>query len=157
MRLVAFALLGVALAAAAWSGHMLWEELQQDADLVGAEILATTAEPRPSAASAPPRRWPALFGEPQPPAPSPPEPAAPREEPQPPAQPQPPLTSLGYSLRGVVRSGDSTWAMVSHPTGEILLRPGQSLAEGVDVVRVDEAGVWVSRQGGEAELLGFPD
>lgn len=101
------------------------------------------------------QRWPALFGEIQPPAP----PAAELEpellaaEPQPPA---PPLGELSYRLNGIVRAGDATWAMVSHPTGQRILQVGDTLKEGLEVVRIDSRGVWVDTGRGEPELLAFP-
>jgi len=66
------------------------------------------------------------------------------------------VASLGYTLKGVVRAGSGTWAILSHPTGERLLRDGDALAEGIIVARIDEAGLWVSRDGDEPELLAFP-
>jgi len=101
-------------------------------------------------------RWPALFGELQPPAPPAPAPQAepdpPAAEPQPPA---PPLSSLSYRLKGVVRSGETVWAMVSHPTGERILKVGDALEDGLTVVRIDSNGLWVDTGRAEAELLGF--
>ena len=92
--------------------------------------------------------------EPQPPAP--PEPAA---EPQPPAPPAPPLASLGYSLKGLVSSGTARWAIVSHPTGERLLRIGDALPDTpYTVTAIDVRGLWASAAPeAEPQLLGFAE
>ena len=67
----------------------------------------------------------------------------------------PPVESLGYRLQGTVRSGDTLWAIVAHPTGQRILRPGDSLAEGLVVDAITEEGLWL--QSGESRaLLKFP-
>ena len=156
MRLIALILTLAGLAAAGFAGQSLWQTLE--ADEAEAETPAQQAAvsgggpPTPARAA---RIWPALFGERQPPAP--PAPAQLQAEPQPPKPPKPPLTSLGYTLKGVVKAGNATWAIVSHPTGERLLRRGEKLDDGVQVVRIDERGLWLSRDGDDAELMAFPD
>ena len=153
MRLVA-ALLTVTILAGLWpAGRMLYAELT---DPPQAPVPAVVAAALQAAGSGPqpPMRWPPLFGEPQPPAPPEPEPPAPEPEPQPPA---PPIDGLGYSLKGVVRVGDTAWALVSHPTGERLVRPGDALGEGLTVERIDGEGVWVARPGAAPGRLGFAD
>ena len=81
---------------------------------------------------------------------------APAPEPQPPAPPAPPIESLGYSLKGVVSDGASRWAIVSHPTGEALLKVGDPLGEAYTVTAIDVQGLWgVSSPGAEPQLLGF--
>lgn len=100
-----------------------------------------------------PLYWPALFGEPQPPEPpAPPDPPKPKEPPKPPQPPGPPIESLGFTLQGIVSDGDSTWAIVSHPTGDRLLRVGDSLAEGVTVTGIDASGLLLDNGGTEARL-----
>lgn len=103
--------------------------------------------------------WPALFGEPQPPAPEPePQPPAPEPEPEPPAPPAPPLPpleSLGYSLKGLVRANDVVWAMISHPTGDRVLRVGDTLQDDLIVTRIDETGIWVGNGQAEPQQLDF--
>jgi len=100
-----------------------------------------------------PQAWPALFGvlkvaEPQPPTPPPP--------PAPPTPPAPPIASLGYALKGTVAHSASTWAILSHPTGERIVRVGDLLAEGITVVAIDEKGLWVETSRGR-EVLKFAE
>lgn len=149
MRLVAALLTLGLLGAAGLAGKALWTELSAPpSPPVPAEVMMASAGPlKPPA---PPRRWPALFGEPQPPAP-------PEPEPQPPEPPGPPLASLGYSLKGLVRSGGATWALLSHPTGERVIRPGDALGGGLLVMVIDAQGVWIGAQGEEPQLLAFDE
>lgn len=156
MRLVAALLTLVILGAAGLAGQMLYQELQTPPT---APVQATlqTVQSQPTSSAVPPRQWPALFGEPQPPAPPASEPQPPAPEPQPPAPSMPPLDSLGYGLKGVVRINDNDWAIVSHPTGERLVRVGDVLQEGLIVTRIDDVGLWVSANGAAAELLGFEE
>lgn len=153
LKLLAYVLIPVAflgVAAAAWS---LWLTLEGTGSDLSDRPEAT---PLTSVAAvperAPPRRWVALFGEPQPPS-------APKVEPQSPTPPKPagpPLESLGYRLKGVIRISGEEWAMVSHPTGELLLRTGDQLTEGVNVLEISAEGLWV----GHAEdrrLLAFEE
>ena len=165
IRLVAFFVTLGMLGLAALGGRALYDVLNTpDPDPAPLEIAALAPEEGTGTPAPPParRRWPALFGELQPPAPpKPPEPPKPAEEAQPPAPPQPPippLDSLGYQLKGLVRAGNTVWAMVSHPTGELLLRAGDTFDQGLLVARITDEGVWVVREGGgEQVLLGFPD
>ena len=160
MRLIAFVVFVVLAGAAGLAGQTLWQlwqvPLPQAVIVVqpGAGVPQAPMPPR-----APPPRWPALFGEvvvlapepePQPPEPQPPEPSAP---PQPPA---PPLSSLGYQLKGLVSDGNGRWALVSHPTGEQILRIGDALNEDYTIVEIDADGLWVEAvPGGPLSLLGF--
>lgn len=157
MRLIAALLTLMALALAAQAGHGLWQELTRPpAAPVQMAAAGDSDAVFPAPARQDRRRWPALFGEKQPPRP--PEPPKQTEaEPQPPRAPKPPIDSLGYHLKGVVQAGNATWAMVSHPSGEQLLRVGDDLREGITVARIDRAGVWVSREGDAPELLAFPE
>lgn len=142
--------------------------------LAGEELRAALSEPTPQAAPAQIARavvevtqdaeadgeaiqWPALFGEPEPPkAPAPPpRPVAEVDELQPPAPPTPPLSALGYQLKGIVRSGDVVWGMVSHPAGDKILRVGSVLANEMTVARIDKDGLWVETGRDMPELLGF--
>lgn len=155
MRLIAALSTLGCLALASLAGHQLWQVLaapppeQQRQELP--TLAAGSAPPAPQRAR---RHWPALFGEKQPPRPA----AAPvTPEPQPPQVPKPPLDSLGYVLKGRVQAGQATWAIVDHPSGEQLVRRGDSLREDVTVVRIDAEGLWVSRQGDAPELLGFAE
>lgn len=154
MRLIAAICTLPALAAAGWSGQLLWQELAAGGAGGGRAMAFAAADPaaRP-AEPAPPRResrrWPPLFGEPQPPRPAPAE-----GEPQP---PRPPLASLGYSLRGLVQSGGATWAVLAHPAGARMVRAGDRLEGGAKVVRISAEGVWLARGGGAPELLGFAE
>lgn len=156
MRLIATLLTLGALALAALAGHQLWQLLSAppagQAQLsLGAEHANEPQPPQRRSA----RPWPALFGEKRPPRP--PSPPKQQPEPQPPKPPLPPIESLGYVLKGRVQAGQSTWAIVAHPSGEQLLRQGDYLREGIEVMRIDGEGLWVSRQGEAPELLGFAE
>lgn len=143
--------------------------------LAGLELSAALAAPTPRAAPAIVARavaeieaganendaalvWPALFGSPEPPAP-PPAPLAPVvvEETQPPAPPKPPLRSLGYELKGVIQAGNAVWGLVSHPTGDQIMRVGDTLSDDMVIARIDEMGLWVDVGADQPELLGFSE
>ena len=138
-RFLAFILTLAALGAGGWMGKALWETRQTA--LVpppNIEIARagsgedTRSETRRS------RGWPALFGELAPPAPAQedtPEPQPPAPEPEA-APPSPPLESQGYGLSGIIRSGDKRWAIVTHPTGDNILKPGDELIDGAIVVEI---------------------
>ncbi|WP_270725265.1 type II secretion system protein N [Shimia sp. Alg240-R146] len=159
MRLIAALATLVALAALAFAALELQAALTTPVPAATASTNAPTSAPQIARSEPqPPRRWPAVFGiavkeEPQPPAPP-----TPAREPQPPTPPAPPIGSLGYTLKGMVRSGSDDgrgdWAIVSHPTGDRLLRVGDLLTEGVTVADITEEGLWVDRDG-ERALLGF--
>ncbi|MDJ0820547.1 MAG: hypothetical protein QNJ09_01895 [Paracoccaceae bacterium] len=162
MRLLAFVVTLGFLAAAGFAGQALFQAvrgpLPAPAEAPQAAALGTPAEtvvPAP----AQPRDWPALFGErviPEPQPPAPPPPPEPEPEPQPPTPPAPPITSLGFKLQGVVSDGTSRWAIISHPTGEQLVRVGDALGEVYTVQAIDEQGLWaVSDPEAEPQLLGF--
>lgn len=161
MRAIAAIMTLVALAAAAFAGQKLRDVVMQpDTETaVQTATVGTVSDPQTPITQPPARRWEPLFGELAPPAPpEPPAPPAPVPEPQPPAPPEPPkppVDSLGYSLNGVIRAGDSVWAIVSHPTGERIIRVGDELIEGLKIGRIDEAGLWVDNGGDTLELLGF--
>jgi type II secretory pathway component PulC len=157
MRWLAWLLTPVTLAAAVWSGDQLWRAVQ---DPLPAAVQADPATldqtlaldlPEPQ----PPTRWPSLFGTHTPPEPQPPRPPQPEVVAQP-MPPAPPLDSLGFALKGVVTSGKSRWAIVSHPTGDRLIRVGDTLAEGVTVTAIEADGVRVDNRGTEA-LLAFTE
>ncbi|SMX40783.1 type II secretion system protein N [Maliponia aquimaris] len=156
MRWLAWLLTPLTLAAALWSGDLLRRALDDPlpppavaAEAPAADLALELPEPQP------PRRWPSLFGTYTPPEPQPPRPPAPvvTVEPQPPA---PPIESLGYALKGVVSDGDNRWAIVSHPTGDRLLRVGDTLQEGITVTAIDPGGLRLDNRGTEA-LLAFVD
>lgn len=157
MRLIAAICTVPALAAAGWSGLLLWQELAPAA-AGGGRAMAfaaagpATQPPEPAPPRRESRRWPPLFGEPQPPRPA--AAAAPAAGPQP---ARPPLASLGYSLRGVVQSGGATWAVLAHPAGAQMVRAGDRLEGGAEVVRISAEGVWLARGGSAPELLGFAE
>ncbi len=160
MRLLAYIMLLITLGAAGWAGQLLWQEWQEWQVPVAVVLPEGSAPVAPDAApqpEAPPRFWPALFGEKQPPPPPEPEPEPPAPEPQPPAPKAPPLDSLGYELKGVVRAEGAVWALVAHPTGERILRVGDTLEHGLIVMEITEEGVWIGPEGGEPELLKFPE
>jgi len=156
MRVIASLLTLIFLAAALWLGQGVWQQLRQPApalQLARVQPMTPTSQP---GVDQPPRRWPMLFGtlkveEPQPPAPV----ELSVAEPRPPAPPQPPIESLGYRLKGVVRNGTADWAIVTHPTGDMILQLGDHLGEaGPEVVEIAPEGLWLLR-GGERQFLGF--
>lgn len=156
MRLLAWFCTLCAALALAFAGHMLWQSLNSPRTPLtqaAPDLLAVTPEVTSSTPQAP-RQWPYLFGEPKPPVPQQ-EPQPPKTEPQPPKPPKPPLESLGYRLKGVVRAGQATWAILSHPTGDQLLREGDTLEGQAVVTGIEEAGIWISRDGDTPEFLAF--
>lgn len=157
MRIAAFLALLMTLAATGWAGQALWEEWQMDrAPAPERTALAREPEPQPPAEALPPRDWPQLFGEKMPPKAALNPPAS-DDEPEPPKAKAPPIDALGYTLNGVVRADGSVWALVSHPTGELVLRKGDVLEAGLVVARIDEQGLWAGPEGETPQLLGFPD
>ncbi|SDE37259.1 hypothetical protein [Ruegeria marina] len=115
------------------------------------EAAAVAGAPRPQPPASAQRReteWPALFGTLEL---APPEPPTPPVPPQPPS---PPVSSLGYVLKGTVELSGKTWAIVSHPTGERILRVGDILADGVTVAGIDETGLLLETGRGR-EVLEF--
>lgn len=157
MRRLAIPVTVAMLLAAGWSGWSLWRVLAEPA-------VVPDAAPAPVALSAPAQPAsratgpvPAIFGPPLPPGRPAPRPAPEPVAPEPPEPPEPPLASLGYRLNGVVQADGTTWATLSHPAGERLVRTGDRLAPGIVVTRIDAEGVWVRRSDGAPELLGFPD
>lgn len=156
MRLIAALSTLGCLALATLAGHQLWQVLAHPAPPQELQLQRSQSDAAPPPpVPAPIRYWPPIFGEKQPPSPA--TPASAQSAPQPPQPPKPPLESLGYVLKGRVQAGTGTWAIVAHPSGEQLLRRGDALREGIKVVRIDAAGLWVSRQGDAPELLGFAE
>ena len=157
MRFLAYFALLISLAAAGWAGQAFWQEWQVSHVPVAARPeVAQDAEPQPPADALPPRAWPLLFGEKMPPKPVT-EPEPPKAEPEPPKPKAPPIDALGYTLKGVVRAEGQVWAMVSHPSGEQVLRVGDVLEAGLIVAKIDEQGLWAAADGDEPGLLGFPE
>lgn len=152
MRWLAWLLTPLTLAAAVWSGEMFYRVYQQPLPPapamapVSADALALDL-PEPQ----PPMRWPSLFGTYAPQPPRPPQPPTPVVEaaPQPPA---PPIESLGFALKGVVSDGDNRWAIVGHPTGDRLLRVGDTLSDGVVVTAIEAGGLRIDNRGNDAFL-----
>lgn len=157
MRWLAWLLTPLTLAAAVWSGEGLYRVMQNPLPEVSEDVPAPRDEtlaldlPEPQ----PPMRWPALFGTYIPPEPQPPRPPEPvlAEPPRPPA---PPLDSLGYALKGVVSDGDTRWAIISHPTGERMIRVGDALADQIIVTAIETGGLRVDNHGEDA-FLAFRD
>lgn len=156
MRFVAALLTLMTLAVAGWAGQSLYQELRMT-PAATKPAAVQIAKLKPTEVAIPPRQWPALFGEPQPPAPAIVAPAPPTQEPQPPAPPSLSIEDMGYTLKGVVRinSGGANWALVSHVTGERLMRVGDILQDGLIVARIDGEGLWVSADGDDPQLLKF--
>lgn len=156
MRWLAWLLTPLTLAAAALAGNQLYRALQQPLPAALAIAPAPTDALAPDLPEPqPPMRWPSLFGTYSPPEPQPPRPPTPvvEVEPQPPA---PPIDSLGYALKGVVSDGDNRWAIVGHPTGDRLLRVGDSLDDGITVTAIEADGIRLDNRGHEA-FLAFAD
>lgn len=162
MRLLALVATLVALAATAFAGQALWQVIRQPVPALPEPGLAATQTIQPTAPPPAPRltNWPAIFGAPMVAEPQPPQPVvAPPPEPQPPAPtapPAPPIESLGFTLSGIVRNGTGQWAIVSHPTGDLLLRVGDMLGESYRVTAIDEQGLWAQSSPDAApQLLAF--
>jgi hypothetical protein len=162
MRVLAAVVTVLGLAASGWFGWQLYENAQQGqaGDLTAAAGAPRSETPQPTpAAKAPRAPWPALFGELQPPGMAPPAVKEPEPE-APEVAVGPPLDALGYQLKGVIRVGGEAWGMVSHPTGERILRLGDVLQDELIVTRIDAEGLWVqdrATEGGAPRLLGFAD
>lgn len=159
MRTVAYALALVALAGAGLAAEALRAALTDPlpAPEAAAARHRDAGLARPEAVPPqPPGPWPELFGAvkvPQPRPPAPPEPEPPAAQPVP---PEPPLASLGYGLKGLVSSGAARWAILGHPTGELLLRVGDRLGDSAyTVTAIDVRGLWAAAPGAEPQLLGF--
>lgn len=152
VRLFAFLCVFLALAGVALAGIEL-QRVLSGAPLHAADPATNpqTSPSQPAERSArSPRRWPALFGVQQVSQPQPPTP------PTPPAQPQPPVSSLGYVLKGTVTQGGSTWAILAHPAGDRIVKAGDFLTDGVKVVEIDGKGLWVDNGRGR-EVLEFAE
>lgn len=149
MRLLALLLTCACLVVAGWFGYDLWQRLQAPP-----APLPTLAAALPTEAGAQPdqagkaRVWPGLFGTRVVPEPQPPQPPAPPEP------PMPPIDSLGYRLKGVVGAEGGNWAIVTHPTGDVILKPGDELVDGIRADEIDDQGLWLIR-GSDRVLLGF--
>ncbi len=140
-----------AIAAGFGLGHLGLTILGQQQDGGSAQIAKAPRVPAsPEPEAAPPLVWPDVFGryEPQPPAPEP--------APEPEAEPQPPQALPEYVLRGLFASQDNSWAIVSDPVGEYLLRVGDELPGGALVDEITEDGVWLQTGQGRA-LIAFDD
>lgn len=157
-RFLAFIVTLAALGAGGWLGKALWET-RETALIPPPKIeiaRAGSGEDTPSEARRS-RGWPALFGELAPPAPAQdntPEPQPPAPEPEA-VPPSPPLESQGYGLSGIIRSGDKRWAIVTHPTGDKILRAGDQLADGATVVEITAEEIVVETGRGR-ETLALP-
>jgi hypothetical protein len=150
IRLLAYSGLAAAIVAIWFAGTELKQVL--DGSTRSAELPGATPKPvsQNTPTPAPIQAWPTLFGEviivqPQPPAPV-----------QPPAPQAPPIASLGYSLKGTVVLGGDTWAILSHPSGERILRVGDSLVDGAEVTDIDQQGLWLKTNRGK-EIIAFEE
>ena len=160
MRLLAAISTLVALCASALMANSLWQELN-----LPPVAVSLPFSDRPDignsavGASAAPRIWPALFGEPltsAAPAPQLAEPVAvPPVAEAPPAPPKPSLAALGYVVNGVAKSETDVWALVSHPGGPRVVRSGDALEPGITIARIGNKGLWISRGDDEPEFLGL--
>lgn len=107
----------------------------------------------PVADTAPKGPWPDVFGTAPPPAPDPVPPSAP---PAPPPAPQSAPVSGNYLLKGLVAGSANSWAIVADAGGEYLVRVGDTLDDGSQVLRITNRGVWIKSDFGE-ELIEFTD
>ncbi|MEQ9241950.1 hypothetical protein [Roseovarius indicus] len=156
MRLLAYIVLLIALASAGWAAQQFWDEWTVEREPeVRRSATPSESAPQPERRQTA-RQWPAVFGEPQPPAAPEPQPPK-KEEPQPPPKAMPPLDSMGYKLTGVIEMDDGVWAMISHPSGAQILRQGDELTDGLTVTRITKTGLWAAPDGGEEMMLGFPE
>lgn len=127
-----------------------------------------TPIPLPSAAGAPldpavadrpaaPRAdWAPLFGTPAP-VEDRPEPVIDEPEPWPDAFDDSAFFDPDlYVLRGVVVDGDGGWALIETEDGVVVLRPGDFLPDGVELLAIAENGIEV-RAEGEDFFIGFAD
>lgn len=158
MRLLAIFASLLALAGVAYGGHALWQALRAPLPIVATAHVSAPSAATSGVAQGPvtPQHWPAVFGTAPKSEPQPPTPPTPPVSATPPKPPLPPIESLGFALKGMVRNGTGDWAIVTHPTGDQILRVGDVLSSGVTVVEITAEGLWVEREG-ERSLLGFPE
>ncbi|MBV1863497.1 MAG: hypothetical protein KUG74_03590 [Rhodobacteraceae bacterium] len=133
-----------AIAAGFGTGHLGLSLLGQQQDIT-ARVKASTPGPvdvlEPQAV--PPAPWPDIFGKFEPDA-------LPVPEPEPPVR----VVSHSYILKGLFASARNSWAIVSDPGGEYLLRKGDELPGGALVEDISEEGVWLITAQGR-ELIAF--
>jgi general secretion pathway protein C len=125
----------------AWGGWSLWGALfaERPAPPPPVTIDDALAEVARSAEPAPVSPWPPVFDRyvPDPPAPA--------------AAPQP---RQSWRLVGLVAGGAEGWAILSGAAGEEIVRKGDMLGTGTQVLAIEEAGVRLL-QDGEEVLVGF--
>ena len=111
-------------------------------------IKNSEAAQSPNQQSKPEAPWPVIFGTYEPDALPPP----------PPPEPEPEVTvfSHNYTLKGLFASATNSWAIVSDPGGEYLLRTGDELPGGALVDKITENGVWLKTPQGRA-LIAFTE
>lgn len=132
-------LLGLAIAG--YGAMHLWRTLQaQRTSPVPDVSVAIVPEPADRAATVAAQSWPAVFGVMQADAP-PPVVEAP--------------ISDDYALVGVVAGMESRWAVIAAPSGEVLVRPGDTLSGGETVEEITPGGVWITK-GSSRARIGFP-
>lgn len=116
----------------------------------GARPAAPAVEATPEAPRAP---WPALFGQPAPePAPTPVVLVAPEPEPD----DAPFFDETRYLLRGVVVTEDAGWALVETEDGVTVVRPGDFLIDGEEVLAIRHDGIEIGVDG-ENFFIGFDE
>ncbi len=102
--------------------------------------LTTGQGAAPDKALAAPQPWPAVFGTP-PDAPAPAPVVA---------------VSTRYGLKGLIARESGGWAVLTEGNGEVLVRVGDVLADGTEVVGIDRHGVTLD-QNGTLTLVGFSE
>lgn len=110
---------------------------------IQAPVVNPSSAPAPKAAPVVP--WPDIFGRYEPDAPPPPEPA-----------PEVTIVNYNYTLKGLFANATNSWAIVSDPGGEYLLRQGDELPGGALVSEITEEGVWLETAQGR-ELIAFEE
>lgn len=135
-----------AIAAGFGAGHLGLLLLGQQQDVTA---RAKAAAPGPvdvlEPESTPPAPWPDIFGKFEPDAP-------PAPKPEPPVS----VVNHNYILKGLFASARNSWAIVSDPGGEYLLRKGDELPGGALVDEISEEGVWLETAQGR-ELIAFEE
>lgn len=131
----------IAGAGLAYGGWQLGQTLFAERPVPPApvEISAALEEVARTAPADAPDDWPALF---DPYVPDPPAPAAPKRKPE------------VWRLVGLVAGGANGWAILAGTGGDRIVRRGDLLPGGDEVLSIEGEGVRLARDGGEV-LIGF--
>lgn len=105
------------------------------------QIRAALAAVEASAEAPLPEEWPAVFGV---------------YEPDPPSAPAPQKKPERYRLIGLVAGGENGWAILGASDGDRLIRAGDRLIGGEEVLGIAAQGVWIERDGAKV-LVAFEE